>query len=92
LSGWHQRLNRKAKKANLPFYMLVPLLKEEGSTVELQMTLVNDGLLRRRHRSGYNRVNLDIFQLWEKLDSRLVTTSQFLRECARIYGPGDTRR
>ncbi|KAH3781734.1 hypothetical protein DPMN_159638, partial [Dreissena polymorpha] len=34
--GWHHRLNRRAKKGNLPFYLLIQLLCEEAKLLNTQ--------------------------------------------------------
>ncbi|KAH3821264.1 hypothetical protein DPMN_123027 [Dreissena polymorpha] len=36
--GWHLKLNQHAKKANLPFYLLLTLLCEEASLLPTQAT------------------------------------------------------
>ncbi|KAH3793309.1 hypothetical protein DPMN_154860 [Dreissena polymorpha] len=48
--GWHLKLNQQAKKANLPFYLLLTLLCEEASLLPTQVKMVSEGKLSRRQR------------------------------------------
>ena len=47
VKGWHNRLNTRARTANLSFYMLVSLLKSEAELVPLQCQLLNENKLRK---------------------------------------------
>ncbi|KAH3869882.1 hypothetical protein DPMN_033055 [Dreissena polymorpha] len=38
--GWHHRLNRRAKKGNLPFCLLLQLLCKEAKLLNTQVRLV----------------------------------------------------
>ncbi|OWF49856.1 hypothetical protein KP79_PYT00972 [Mizuhopecten yessoensis] len=91
VEGWHRRMNGKAGRANLPFYLLVPLMKKEGEIVNLQMRLVGENLLARHQTTTYKRVQGKIFALWDRLDSgdpdNRLTTSDFLRKVGNIYAP-----
>ena len=40
--GWHNKLNRRARKGNLPFYLLLTLLFEEARDLKLQSKLVKE--------------------------------------------------
>ena len=88
--GWHRRLNGRAGRADLSFYVLVPLLLEEAGTVEQQMSLVSENLLHRRQRSIYTAIHGRLFQLWEKYEDDQITTEAFLKSCAAIAGLGPT--
>ena len=46
LEGWHHRLNYKAKRGQLQFYLLIELLHREGSLVTVQTKLVSTGKLK----------------------------------------------
>lgn len=65
--GWHRRINTKARRANLPFYMLVPLLHQEGRLVNLQMRLVAEQALRRQQTTVYRRIQGKIQGLWDQV-------------------------
>ena len=48
--GWHHRINRRAKKGNLQFYLLIVLLYKEASVLPIQVKMVSEGKLRRYQR------------------------------------------
>ena len=55
--GWHHRINRRAKKGNLQFYLLIVLLYKEASVLPIQVKMVSEGKLRRYQRKknkGYS--------------------------------------
>ena len=56
LEGWHHRLNYKAKRCQLQFYLLIELLHREGSLVTMQTKLVSTGKLRRQQCKKYKRI------------------------------------
>ena len=39
VEGWHRRLNQQARRASLPFYLLVSLLHDEAGVASLQARL-----------------------------------------------------
>ena len=42
VEGWHHYLNKKARKGQLPFYILIPLLHEEAKQVNIQVHLISE--------------------------------------------------
>ena len=42
VEGWHRAVNNKAGRANLQFYVLLPLLLKEAKLLPVQMKLVNE--------------------------------------------------
>jgi len=48
VEGWHRRLNNRATRGQLQFYLLVPLLYKEAAMLPLHMKLVSEKKLRRR--------------------------------------------
>ena len=42
LEGWHGKLNQRAKKGNLNFYLLVQLLYEQALTMDFNVRLVSE--------------------------------------------------
>ncbi|KAH3721220.1 hypothetical protein DPMN_064139 [Dreissena polymorpha] len=69
--GWHHRLKRRAKKGNLPFYLLVQLLCEEAKLLNTQVRLVREG-------------NTSV---WKRYNERSISTSQLLDLCSAMNGP-----
>ncbi|KAG1654742.1 hypothetical protein GQR58_024829 [Nymphon striatum] len=47
---WHNRINRRAKNSNLPFYLLVIVLYTEVSSISTQLKLIKEGKFRRHQR------------------------------------------
>ena len=41
--GWHHRINRRAQKGNLQFYLLISLLYKEASLLPTQIKMVSEG-------------------------------------------------
>ncbi|XP_035686596.1 uncharacterized protein LOC118422872 [Branchiostoma floridae] len=87
LEGWHRRLNMKARKAKLPFYLLVDLLHRESLIVKAQVRMVCEGRLRSHQRQKYKNLQGKIFTAWERFDDDFYTARELLEVCARIYGP-----
>ena len=83
-------MNGRAGKADLPFYVLVPLLLEEAATVERQVVLVSENLLHRRQRTMYAAIHGRLFDLWEKYEKEEITTESFLKACSAITGLSPT--
>lgn len=48
VEGWHRRLNNKATRGQVQFYLLVPMLHREASLLPVQVKLVNEKKLERR--------------------------------------------
>ena len=53
VEGWHFCLNHAARRGQLPFYVLVPLLHRESQLVSLQARFVMKEKLRRHQRKRY---------------------------------------
>ncbi|XP_033743113.1 uncharacterized protein LOC117329317 [Pecten maximus] len=86
--GWHRRLNGKAGRAILHFYLLVPLLRKEANSIEVTMRLVEEQTITR-HRRTQNRLReTKVEQLWNDYESQTVQTSAFLRGISRLCAPG----
>ncbi|XP_033762412.1 uncharacterized protein LOC117343950 [Pecten maximus] len=91
VEGWHRRINTKARRANLPFYMLVPLLHQEGRLVTLQMRLVAEQALRRQQTTVYRRIQGKIQTLWDQYAEQEISSSTFLKTVGKIYCPATVR-
>ncbi|XP_053381681.1 uncharacterized protein LOC123533370 [Mercenaria mercenaria] len=88
VEGWHRRINTRAGRADLGFYLLVPLLRREAETVDLQIRLVSAHLLTRLHRARYARLHGALFDAWDKYEDGELTTTPLLRRCSNIAGLG----
>ena len=89
VEGWHHRLNAKAKKANLPFYMLLGLLWEETDMVDINLRLITEHRLKRHQRTKYRDLQATIFEAWEKYSEGNMTVTQLLETCSQIYKPAE---
>ena len=87
VEGWHRRLNGRANRGQLQLYMLVPLLHREALFCDLQVKLVSEKKLKRRQRAVYRRMQGKLCDLWDELEDKKKTVSQFLRAVARFHGP-----
>ena len=87
VEGWHNRLNRYARRGQLPLYLLVALLHKESLMVSLQARLLSDAKLRRYQRAKYRVLQGRIFKLSGDYFLGNKTTSNLLRACAALYGP-----
>lgn len=87
VEGWHARLNRRAKKGNLSFYLLVELLFKEAKEIPIQCKLVKEGKLRRYQRRAATSTQGRLMQLWTEYGSNQRTTSSLLKACSKLYGP-----
>ena len=54
VEGWHNILNRRTKKGNLPFYRLLFLLYSDAYEILTQVKLVKERKLRR-HQEKYSK-------------------------------------
>jgi len=88
VEGWHRRINTRAGRADLSFYVLVPLLRSEAETVDLQIRLVSENLLTRIHRKQNVNTHGRLFEAWDKYEDDEMTTTQLLRTCSHIAGLG----
>ena len=84
LEGWHRRLNNVARRANVPFYLLVRLLHSEAQTVTLQLHLLSDGLVLRRTSKRYTKLNARLTSLWAEYTAGQKTATAFLRAAAHL--------
>ncbi|XP_060573275.1 uncharacterized protein LOC132731165 [Ruditapes philippinarum] len=85
--GWHNKLNRRARKGNLPFYVLISLLYKEAADVKIQTKLVKEKKLKRYQTKQTKKIQGRLWALWEQYRLRTITTSALLDACAALYGP-----
>ena len=57
VEGWHHKLNKRAGRGQIQFYLLLDLLYEESKFVEAQARLVQEDKISRMQRREYRRVN-----------------------------------
>ena len=85
--GWHHRINKRAKKGNLQFYLLVVLLYKEASILPTQVKMVSEGKLRRFQRKSTRQLQDRLFSLWTAYDEGQVSVNGLLKRVGKIYGP-----
>jgi hypothetical protein len=88
VEGWHHKLNRKACKGNLQFYLLITLMFSEAKRLATQMKMIYEGKLKRYIRKRGRTVQSQLFQLWKKYNSNQVSVHHLLKKCGAIYGRG----
>jgi hypothetical protein len=87
VEGWHHRLNAKAKKGNLPFYMLLGLLWEETELLDINLCLISEYRLKRHQRTKYKELQSTIFEAWDNYSKGKMSVTHLLDTCAQIYQP-----
>ena len=87
VEGWHRRLNSRAKKTSIPFYMLSQLLFDESIMVSAQCNLVNNGRLERERRPHVREQEQKIFDSWQSYIDGEFDSLSLLLECAGVYAP-----
>ncbi|KAK3108588.1 hypothetical protein FSP39_011475 [Pinctada imbricata] len=85
--GWHHRINRRASKGNLPFYLLLQLLYDEADTIPLNLKMMKEGKLRRHQRKKTKQLEGKIFNAWDQYANNEISVSRLLKKCSAIYGP-----
>ena len=86
--GWNFRMNNKAKKGQLSFYMLLWLLHDEARTVILQVHLVSDNKLTCKDHIKYCKAQVDIYNIWDDYSNGKKTANQLLKACSwLVYAP-----
>jgi len=86
VEGWHHRLNAKARKNSLQFYVLVKLLFREASYVTWQVKFISDGKVLRRQRILVHSCTSKIDKLWNVYECKELTSSyKSLRASSKLY-------
>ena len=85
--GWHHRINRRAKKGNLQFYLLILLLYREVSVLPTQIKMVSEGKLRRYQRKKAKAIQGKLFSTWEQYERNEISLNRLLKKCGNIYAP-----
>lgn len=50
LEGYHRGINRRVNRASLPFYVMVPLLRDEARDVTIAPRLVSEIMVTRNQQ------------------------------------------
>ena len=87
VEGWHHRLNRHARRASLPVYLLIHLLHQESRLVSMQVRLVSENKLKRQQQRKYKDLQAKIFKYWDDFIAGEMTSKQLLYACAYVNGP-----
>ncbi|XP_071949829.1 uncharacterized protein [Antedon mediterranea] len=84
VEGYHQRLNQRAKKSNLHFYLLCKLLLDEGQTVAIHAELVGreDNLRNQSRHAARATVRLNL--LWDEYSRGTRTARALLLAASRV--------
>ena len=84
VEGWHHRLNKHAGRAQLPFYMLLPLLYKEAGLIPYQQRLVSENQLRRYRRRKTTETQALLGQLWEDYHTQKLSVKQLLHKVSLL--------
>ena len=87
VEGYHRRLNERARRGHLPFYMLIRLLNEESLFASLQVKLLSEGKVLKYKRRKYTDINCKLALLWEEYEEGRRSTSSLLRKCSHLQLP-----
>ncbi|KAL3852110.1 hypothetical protein ACJMK2_015793 [Sinanodonta woodiana] len=88
VEGWHNCLNRKARKSNLQFYIMLTLLYKEAQMIPCQAKMVSEGKLTRHQTKMIRTMHGKKFKMWGMYTNKEISIrpNNLLRLCGRIYG------
>ncbi|KAH3715730.1 hypothetical protein DPMN_058442, partial [Dreissena polymorpha] len=96
VEGWHKRLNRRANKGNLSFYLLITLLFEEATEVPKQCKLIKEKQFKRYQSKQIRAIQGRLWAAWERYRMKEICTSELLNQrcrfmdlCERLSGMSD---
>lgn len=87
LESWHNRLNRRAGKEALNFYILVQLLFKEARLIPVDIALMSAGNLKKQQKRWTRRVQGTLFETWAKYRGGEINASKLLRKLGKVYDP-----
>ena len=87
VEGWHRRINTKAGRTTLQFYLLVPLLHQEADHVDLTAKLLSSDKIKKYFKKTSTRIQAQLTDLWSSYNTTDMSASSFLRKAGRIYRP-----
>ena len=79
--------NRRAKKGNLQFYLLILLLYREVSVLPTQIKMVSEEKLRRYQRKMAKAIQGKLFSTLEQYERNEISLNRLLKKCGSIYTP-----
>ncbi|XP_041377032.1 uncharacterized protein LOC121389461 [Gigantopelta aegis] len=82
--GWHRRINARATRDGIQFYLLVPLLLREAKLVKMTMERVSDGRLGRLQRSKQRTRQGEVFQIWTQYHDGEISAKHLLRAIGHL--------
>ena len=82
ISGWHHRINGKARHRCCGLYVLCPLLLQDSRVVE---TRVHSDNFCRNVRRGTKKIRQKLEAAWDQWDSGRISTGLFLRVWGAVY-------
>jgi hypothetical protein len=96
VEGWHHRLNNKARKGNLNFYVLLQVIHDEASLVTLHAQLLSDRKVLRQQQKKYTDEHGCMVKLWEEFKAGKRSPASLLKviahhvavhQCHIVYHP-----
>ena len=81
------RVNSRARRGRLPLYLLIKLLHDESKFLTIQVQLLSEGKFKRYTRRQYAKVSDKLTELWNKYETRQISTSRLLCHCSRLTLP-----
>ena len=92
VEGWHNRLNMKARTANLNFYVLVQLLKGESNMVPLQCQLLKEDKIKKWQPKQTAATQGNLWKLWKQHRKRDISTHQLLKQLGHVAAPTEVKK
>jgi len=78
---YHRGINGRVNRAYLPFYVIVPLLRDEARDVTITARVVSESMVTRNQREVYKNTHGRILALGDAYeDDKSYSTSRLLRE------------
>ena len=82
LEEYHHKLNANANKPNLPFYVLIDLIKTKCDDVKITKRLISDRKTKKIQWKQYRTIQGKVFGAWDRHEKGQITTQQLLSFCA----------
>lgn len=81
-TGWHNRINSKARGLSLSFYLLVPLLQREADIVKTRIAASD---LERDVRRTSHLTQQKITAAADRYMAQEISSGAYLKICGSIY-------
>ena len=89
VEGWHNRLNMKARTANLNFYVLVQLLKGEANMMPLLCQLLKEDKIKKWQHKQTAATQGKLWKQYKKWD---ISTHQLLKQLGHVAAPTEVKK